>query len=226
MRVLDLFCGAGGAAMGLHRAFPNTWIMGIDIKPQPRYPFHFVQADALKVDPYGFDFVWASPPCQKYSRSTALHARERHEDLIAKTRDRIGKYNYVIENVEDARNHLINPVRLCGLQFGLRVLRHRYFETSFPVAEPKHKSHKGLLEGVDYVGVHDGTMCGNSRKVLAAHGIERDPKMGTAAIYQDAMGIHWMKSRKEIAEAIPPAYSEYIARQFNRRRGAEASQCG
>lgn len=120
-KLLDLFCGAGGAAMGYHRA--GFEVTGIDINPQPHYPFKFIQADAMTYPLGGFDCYHASPPCQRYSILTrGLHQDriENYPDLIAPIRDRLlhtGK-PYVIENVEGARKLLINPVKLCGTMFG------------------------------------------------------------------------------------------------------------
>jgi DNA (cytosine-5)-methyltransferase 1 len=108
-RILDLFCGAGGAAMGLHRAFPEAEIVGVDIKPQPHYPFKFVLDDAMTYPLEGFDFIWASPPCQAYSRlKNAWNARQ-HEKLIPATRERLMGADafWVIENVVGAE--LSNP---------------------------------------------------------------------------------------------------------------------
>lgn len=121
-RLLDLFCGAGGASVGYHRA--GFDVTGVDIVPQPRYPYAFVQADALTVDLSGFDVIHASPPCQF---ATDYRRRPDHvapsPNLIAPTRERLIGVDalYVIENVERARDHLHEPVRLCGSSFGLDV---------------------------------------------------------------------------------------------------------
>ena len=138
-RALDLFCCAGGAGMGLHRA--GFDVVGVDIYPQPRDPFEFRRADAMTFPLDGFDFIWASPPCQQFC---ALRTREDlsgYPDLIDPIRQRLvatGK-PFVIENVPGA------PVRkdliLCGNMFGLRSYRHRHFECSFPVEQPTHPKH-------------------------------------------------------------------------------------
>lgn len=204
---LDLFCGAGGASMGLHRA--GFKVLGVDIAPQPRYPFAFVHGDALTYPLKGFDFIWASPPCQRFSDLAHRNGNaDDWLDLIDPIRQRLIAYGapYVIENVE--RAPLRNPVTLCGTMFpGLRVLRHRGFEASFPIKAPPHgkhpkvhtldkrKAHYGKTDDmVDFVQVTGG---GNS-SIRAA---------------RDAMGIFWM-SKGEINEAIPPAYSEFIAKTF------------
>src|SRR5215510_6024992 len=125
MRLLDLFCGAGGAAMGYYRA-GFTDIVGIDIKPQPRYPFKFIQADALlpPVELCRFDLIHASPPCQVHSKTRRL-ANISHEDLIAKTRSMLRSVPipYVIENVPGAPLH--NPIALNGFYLGLNYLNRK-----------------------------------------------------------------------------------------------------
>ena len=120
MRALDLFCGAGGASMGLHRA--GFDVVGVDIVPQKHYPFTFIQADALTFPLDGFDFVWASPPCQFASVLTAQH-RHKHSNLIPAIRERLQAAGvpYLIENVAGARSHLRNPIMLCGSMFGLQI---------------------------------------------------------------------------------------------------------
>ncbi len=205
-RLLDLFCCAGGAGVGYHRA--GFEVIGVDIKPQPNYPYLFVQADALTLSPEflaQFDAIHASPPCQSYSD---LAKRNGNADswprLVEPIRDILISTGlpYIIENVEGAP--LIDPVVLCGTMFtGLRVLRHRLFETNFPLSAPPHgihpkvhtfdkrKSHYGKTNDmVDFVQVTGG---GNS----------------SVAAARDAMGIEWM-TKNELNEAIPPAYTEYI----------------
>lgn len=204
-RCLDLFCCAGGASTGYHRA--GFEVVGVDIDPQPNYPFEFHQADALEFDLGGFDFIAASPPCQRFS-DLAKRNRNAHEwpDLVAPVRRRLVASGalYAIENVDGAP--LINPVVLCGTMFpGLRVLRHRGFEVNFPVVAPPHgkhprvhtfdkrKSHFGKTdESIDFVQVTGGGNC-------------------TVAAARSAMGINWM-TKNEINEAIPPAYTEFIGR--------------
>jgi DNA (cytosine-5)-methyltransferase 1 len=128
-RILDLFCCAGGVAVGYSRA--GFDIVGVDIDPQPHFPFEFIQADALTLDMKflrSFDAIHASPPCQSYS-DLAKRNRNAHEwpRLIEPVREILIKSGkpYVIENVEGAP--LLNPVVLCGTMFkGLRVLRQQH----------------------------------------------------------------------------------------------------
>lgn len=141
MKALDLYCGDGGASMGLHRA--GFEVTGVDHNPHPRYPFRFIQADALQFPLSGYDFIWASPPCQKYTRLRFMPNYREHPDLIAATRERLiqSRTAWCIENVEDAplgeSGYLIV---LCGTMFGLQTAdgraelrRHRLFESSFPI---------------------------------------------------------------------------------------------
>lgn len=214
MRLLDLFCGAGGAAMGYYRA-GFAEIVGVDIKPQPRYPFTFIQGDALEYcAAHGkeFDAIHASPPCQHASRIARMNRVLRpnkyvHPDLIEKTRDELRATGrpYVIENVELAT--LQNPISLCGSWFGLPLRRHRDFETSFPVF---------------------GTPCSHgwqTPQFLALHRLRERRMVGFVGVHghinyagekelrERAMGIDWMTPH-ELTQAIPPAYTEYIGRHL------------
>jgi DNA (cytosine-5)-methyltransferase 1 len=202
---LDLFCCAGGAAKGLTDS--GWYVVGVDIEPQPNYPYAFIQADIRNISFANFGLVWASPPCQRFSDLAKRNGNaEQWPDLIEPIRNKLirSKCLYVIENVEGAP--LNATVMLCGTMFpGLRVLRHRMFEANFPIVQPPHgghpkvhtfdkrKTHFGKTdEMIDFVQVTGG---GNS----------------TLAAARDAMGIDWM-SKGEINEAIPPAYAEYIGR--------------
>lgn len=202
---LDLFCCAGGVAEGLHRA--GFQVVGVDIDPQPRYPFAFVQADVLNLSFANFGLVWASPPCQRFTDLAKRNKNaDKWPDLIEPVRNKLirSKCLYVMENVEGAP--LKPTLMLCGTMFpDLRVLRHRLFEANFPIEQPAHgkhpkvhtfdkrKSHFGKTnEWSDFVQVTGGGNC-------------------TVAAARDAMGIDWM-SKGEINEAIPPAYSEHIGR--------------
>jgi DNA (cytosine-5)-methyltransferase 1 len=209
LRVLDLYCGAGGAAMGLHQAFPDAEIVGVDIEDQPRYPFEFCRADVMTYDltHAEFDFVWASPPCQRYSPGAGKWGtQDNHPHLIPTTREKLRNYGrpFVIENIAAARRHLIWPALLCGTQFGLGVFRHRLFETSFEMPHCPHLPHAGKIGDGKYHTV-TGHAGGSSK---------RDGwKNGGTAEWRVAMGIDWMVGN-ELAQAIPPAYSRHIGEQF------------
>ncbi len=222
-KILDLFCGAGGAAMVLHRAGLEPY--GIDNKPQPRYPYPFLCMDAIEamgvlLDGGGLTFsngetlyladfaaYWGSPPCQHYSWAAARWRNSGNEypDLIEVTRDGLlstGK-PYVIENVVGAKRRLRHPIVLCGQTFGLRLIRHRCFEVQPFILSPGHRKCQGAVSRGDALTV-------------AGHG-------GDSVTYrledvQEAMGIDWMVM-DELTQAIPPAYSEYIARQMMQVRG-------
>jgi DNA (cytosine-5)-methyltransferase 1 len=208
MRILDLYCGAGGAAVGIKRAIPNAEIIGVDIKYYRRYPFTFIQADAIEyLETYGpeFDFIWASPPCQAYSKALGeqrLYGKQ-YPDLVSATRHYLNATGkpYCIENVPEAP--LEKPLMLCGQMFGLKILRHRLFETNFPWIAPQHKSHAGLKRGIhaDYVVV----VLNSDRSWLF--------KDYTVYIWRRVMQLPGL-SRRELSQAVPPVYSQYIMEQW------------
>lgn len=202
-RMLDLFCGAGGCSVGYHRA--GFDVVGVDIKPMPRYPYQFIQADALEyVAQHGheFDAIHASPPCQGYSRMRHVTGKEYPlmiEDVRAALRS-TGK-PYIIENVEGAP--LVDDVLLCGTMFGLKTFRHRKFETSFFVLAPIHITH--TLFGK---ASKQGRPCTEERQYLTVTG-----NFSGIANGRRAMDIDWM-SKRELTQAIPPAYTQYIGRHL------------
>lgn len=204
-RLLDLYCGAGGASVGYARA--GFDVVGVDLYHQKNYPFEFVQADALSFPLDGFDAIHASPPCQHYSNGAKQWGRtNRHPDLIDPTRDRLlaAGVPYIIENIYSARAWLRNPVMLCGQMFGLGVFRHRMFESNVPLVVPEHPVHDGRVGDGRYF-----TVTGH-----AGGGHKRDNFYGgTTADWKRAMGIDWMTG-KELVESIPPAYTEYLGRQL------------
>lgn len=222
-RLLDLFCGAGGSAMGYHRV--GFDIVGVDNKPQPNYPFPFVQADAL--DWLGewvlgghelFEAVHASPPCQVHVRGMRAVNRgigrdDDHVDLVPDTRQLLRETGlpYVIENVVSAR--LEHPVVLCGTSLGLPLRRHRLFESNVPLMVPPcaHGLHteKKYWQGDRSRRLPDGTReyVGDDRggsTVVQVYG-----HAGGKEHWPAAMGIDWMTSA-EMAQAIPPAYTELV----------------
>lgn len=198
--LLDLFSGAGGAAMGYYRA--GFRVVGVDIAPMPHYPFEFHQDDALEFCARygkGFDAIHASPPCQRYSVCTPMAYRGNHPDLIEPTRKallEIGK-PFVIENVENARALLVNPIKLCGSMFGLGVWRHRYFEMwprKFILTPPCNHSNIPVL------------ISGSPRRNC-------DRTESSSQERRDAADLQWM-TRTEMDEAIPPAYTEFIGKHL------------
>jgi len=201
MRLLDLFCGAGGAAMGYYQA-GFTDIIGVDNKPQPNYPFTFIQADALNppLDLEGFDLIHASPPCQAYSVMTR-HALN-HPDYIDQVRIMLETTDrdYIIENVVNAP--LLGGARLCGSMFGLQVQRHRYFESTWLVMTPpcNHQWKEGRPWTV--------TGHGGGGK------FEHSWKHRNADHAADLLGMARGGTVKEYTEAIPPAYTKFIGEQF------------
>jgi len=223
MRLLDTFCGAGGAAMGYHRA--GFEVVGVDVAPQPHFPFEFHQGEALeyiRAHGHEFDVIHASPPCQRFSEATPMEYRNAYPDLIAPTRallQETGK-TYVIENVEGARGELIKSVMLCGTMFGLPIWRHRYFETwPYWFLSPATCKHNRRP-----ITVHSGS---HTRKtwepVLCSGGADgpsstkkhKRPRESVAVV-RWAMGIDWM-TQAELSQAIPPAYTEWLGRYIVER---------
>jgi DNA (cytosine-5)-methyltransferase 1 len=208
MRILDLYCKAGGVSVGLHRRYPHAQIVGVDIEPQPRYPFVFVQADALTFDLHGYDFIWASPPCQAFTQVTARYRggggkADTHLDLLTPTRERLLQQSapWIIENVVGAKRVMREPVLLHGGMFGLGVYRPRLFESSFPIFTIPAKAPSNAI------GVY-GKLDGRRLWTRADGTEQRAPR--TLAQANAAMGIDWMEW-DELKEAIPPAYSHYLA---------------
>ena len=226
-KILDLFCGAGGASMGYCRA--GFEVEGVDNKPQPHYPFKFHLADALEFPLEGYDAYHASPPCQFASvmRKGRWQDRTHHPNLIPATRKRLqatGK-PYIIENVPGARSHLINPIMLCGTMFGLstkegnQLRRHRYFECNgfwllVPLCAHNQVSAIGVYGGGQHplhrtrkpkiIGVWGHTGGSSKRDRCNQFGIDAR---------REAMGINWMIN-SSLNQAIPPAYTEYIGKRL------------
>lgn len=217
-RLLDLFSCAGGAAEGYHRA--GFEVVGVDIAEQPNYPFEHRVADALEVlddlDWVGtFDAIHASPPCQGYlnlaAANRALGRRVEHDRLIAEVRERLLAHGlpYVIENVADAKAELRNPIRLCGSSFGLPIQRHRLFESSEPLVGIDC-NHRWQRVPRYWTGFRPKGREPKKSTVVQVYG-----NGGDQHEWGPAMGIDWMTGR-ELAEAIPPAYTEFLGRQLLR----------
>lgn len=233
MKLLDLFCKAGGAAVGYRRA--GFEVVGVDIQRQSRYPYEFVQADALEfLTEHGreFDAIHASPPCQGYSAMRDMPDAREHPRLIGEVRKllRCAGKPYVIENVEGARAHMLNPLLLCGTMFGLgaagfELQRHRLFETSFPAAAPPRRCEHRL----PVIGIYGGHVRCRSAKFWRNGGGDF-PGYDRKALAKEAMGIDHTVTMNELSEAIPPAYTEWIGNQLMeglgslKRRGILLSQ--
>ena len=204
MRLLDLFCGAGGAGEGYRRA--GFDVTGVDNRPMPRNPHRFIQADALEYcaeHGHEFDAIHASPPCQAYTQAamSQRNAGKVYPDLVGPTRGALiatGK-TWVIENVPKAP--MRPDFKLCGCQFGMKLRRMRWFETSWHGFSLVHPCHHPFPV-VSVVGYGTPSWV---RKKLGFNPSIKD--------YRSAMGIHWM-NRNELSQAIPPAYTEFIGRKL------------
>jgi DNA (cytosine-5)-methyltransferase 1 len=209
-RLLDLFCCAGGAGMGYHRA--GFEVVGIDINPQPRYPFEFHQADALEylaAHGHEFDAIHASPPCRDHTTLASIHGLAGSGWLLAATRSALANLSkpYVIENVPGAR--MPGAITFCGTEFGLTaestakgrvwLKRHRQFESNI------------LLMGAG------GCYCRKKRgRIIGVYGHGDGGGRGWKGSYanrKEVMGIDWM-TRDELAQAIPPAMTQFIGEQL------------
>jgi len=207
MKVLIPYCGVGGTAMGWHRA--GFEVVGIDIQDQPDFPFTMVKGNALEIigDIWrDFDVVDAAPPCQYSSALTKGTNQGRvYPNLIPPTRKLLEGIDrpWIIENVAGAQ--LRKDYRLCGTMFGLRVFRHRFYETSgIPKLYPYHTKHTDRVAGYRHGVWYDGNM-------VAVYG--DGGGKGSVETWREAMGIDWTWCRGCIAEAIPPRYSEWYAKQ-------------
>lgn len=203
-KLLDLFCCAGGAGMGYHRA--GFDVVGVDVNPQPNYPFAFLQADAMSLEPRFlrfFDAIHASPPCQSYTPLGALHPHKVYPDLVEPTRALLEASGlpWVMENVMSAPLIKERSVVLCGGMFGLRTYRHRRFESNIGLIAPEHPPHV----------VRTAT---KQRKQRWAEGWHVSIT-GDVGVYvgPEAMGIDWMTGN-ELSEAIPPPYTRWIGAQL------------
>ena len=218
-RILDLFCGAGGAAAGYADA--GFDVIGVDVEPQANYPFEFVQADALEflaTSRLRIAAIHASPPCQAftaYRRKGPEHVNES-PDLVAATRELLSATGlpYVIENVENAP--LVDPVLICGSMFDpvMDIRRHRLFEANWPLEPPEWPCRHKLQVSRLYPGGASRRDYGDSRTLVRA-----TVEVGTwdidIEVQRAAMGIDWMELR-ELSEAIPPAYTTLIGEQLLR----------
>ncbi len=214
-KLLDLFCGAGGASRGYRRA--GFEVVGVDFVRQWDYPFEFHLADAMTFPLEGFDAIHASPPCQEWTPATGISKSIQaprlfspHVNLIGATRERLlgASVPYVIENVPGAP--LVGPIQLCGLSFGLEVVRHRRFELGgwiLPDAPPPCGPCRGAVvdgRAISVYGHGGGRMDG--RRGMRG----RFENMPVRESFQRALGLPDVQSIHQLAEAIPPAYTEWI----------------
>lgn len=203
IKALDLCCKAGGVSAGLVDA--GFDVTGVDLEPQPNYRHKFIHANALEVDLAPYDFIWASPPCQKHTAYGRRKGYNKPETcIIAPLREKLkasGK-PYVIENVVGAP--LLRPYMLCGSMFGLDVQRHRLFETSFTVLPRKICAHYLWKPRFP-----PATNRKNLRKTVEV-GVWRIP----LETQKKAMGVDWNMTLTELSNAIPPAYSRFIAERW------------
>jgi DNA (cytosine-5)-methyltransferase 1 len=212
-RLLDLFCGAGGAGMGYHRA--GFEVLGVDLHPQPHYPFEFHQADALTFPLEGFDAIHASPPCHDHSTVTGRNRKAEGEKgtgwMLAATVGRLISLGlpWVVENVEGASMPASAYwFRLCGSSFDLDVRRHRRFASKVGVLAPPCEHHR---QAPRFRSLDSKRPPGSLATVVGVHGHLNYP--GEFALRCAAMGVDWM-TNDELSQAIPPAYTEWIGTQL------------
>lgn len=207
-RLLDLFCCAGGAGMGYHLA--GFDVTGVDIASQPHYPFRFKQGCAvayLEKHGHEYDVIHASPPCQRFTKGAGqAGTRSKHPELLTPVLDLLEAMDvpYVVENVGQAKGHMQADLMLCGTMFDLGVFRHRIFQSNRRLEQPPHYPHTGRIGDGKYQ-----TVAGNTGGSSKRDGV----KWGGVDAWKKAMGIDWM-TVKELAEAIPPAYTRFIGEQI------------
>jgi len=201
--------------MGWHRA--GFDVTGVDKDPQPRYPFMFIQGDAveyIRAHGHEYDLIAGSPPCQAQSLTWRINKRE-HPRLIGPTREAMKASGrpWMIENVEEARPEMISPVTLCGAMFGLHTYRHRLFEASFPPDVPDHPDHRARTVKM-------------GRPLVPGDWYHAVGNFSNVPYVKADMGVPWM-SRDGVRECIPPAYTEYFGPQalwaVRRNRETEAA---
>lgn len=217
MRCLDLFCCAGGAAMGYHRA--GFDVVGVDLNPQPRYPFDFHQADALEFvaeHAHEFDFIHASPPCQAYSKTRTLHGNE-HPELVEPTRAALQATGlpYIIENVVGAP--LVDPLMLCGSEFDLtardvdgtplKVLRHRLFESNMPLVGNGGCRHDPAVLTASVYGAGGGWTPRHRDSPTRRGGY-----VPHTDVCRELLGVGWT-TKHELSQVVPPAFTEHLGQQ-------------
>lgn len=218
--LLDLFCKAGGAAWGYHQA--GFDVIGVDINPQPNYPFDFLQFDAidyltqLAAGSRGYQpaAIHASPPCQAFSAMKHMPDARPHAELVEPVRELLVATGlpYVIENVVGAP--LNDPILLCGSMFdgleagGFQLRRHRLFESNVPISAPGPCRHEGPV-----IGVYGGHVRCRSSKFWRGTGADF-PGQDKKQLALSAMGIHHRMTMNELSEAIPPAYTAFIGAQL------------
>ena len=219
LRALDLFCGGGGACIGMQWA--GFEVFGIDIEPHLNYPGHFIRADVhdLPVNVMDFDFVWASPPCQLYSIASKLGNNnwQRHPDLIPLTRGILKGHPYsVIENVPGAP--LRYNVMLTGKSVGLeRLERRRHFECSFMMFFPKPEKLEKWKWKMGIAGTITKSMCSSSHFYnRKANGL---PGRIPNHVAKGIMGIPviYKMTNSEVGESVAPPMAYYIAKEARRQ---------
>lgn len=201
MKILDLYCCCGGSSVGLSDGGKNR-VVGVDIENNHNYPFEFIHSDIFKLEESffdEFDFIWASPPCQQFSIGSKRWLNLGYSmppNLIPQTRELLLKTGkkFIIENVPNAP--IRRDLRLCGEMFGLRVIRHRHFETNFSIPQPKHIKHKPKLGKHSYYSQ------------IAGHG--GDSYSYKIEDWKKDIGIDWVNDKEHLVEMIPPSYSNYV----------------
>lgn len=218
MKILDLFCAEGGAAVGYHRVFPRATIVGVDIVDRPRYPYEFVRADALTFDLDGFDVIHASPPCQMFSVTKGFQAKQR-VDMLRPMLRKLERLDvpWVVENVPGAP--MPEAVVVCGAALGntatdvdgtkLVLKRHRLFCSNVPIEGTGCRCNAYRDKGYKVGGVY-----GAGPEIRRnSGGIFRGGYVPNRDVCAALIGCEHM-TKWGLAQAVPPSYTEFIARQL------------